>query len=101
MHPSESMKAVIGGKRYSVTTATLLAGNDYWDGHNYERGGTNCFLYRAKKGSYFAVHLTQWEGEHDNIEPLSEAEAKELYESLRVKRLEYEEAFPGSVAEEA
>jgi hypothetical protein len=101
MHPPDSMSAVIGGKRYKVETSTLLAGDDYWDGHNFERHGTNQFLYRTPKGSYFAVHLTQWQGQSDNIEPLSEAEAKDRYESLREKNVEYEQAFPGSVAEEA
>ena len=101
MHPPEDMQAVIEGKRYKVTGSTLLAGDDFWDGHNHERHGRNQFLYRTKKGNFFAIHLTQWQGENDSIEPLSEQEAKELYESLREKRVEYEDAFPGSVAEEA
>ncbi len=101
MHPPKSMQAVIHGRRYKVETATLLAGNDYWDGHNFERQGRNSFLYRTKNGNFFAVYLTQWQGETDTIEPLTEHEAKELYESLREKRVEYEEAFPGSKAEDA
>lgn len=101
MQVQESMSQVIEGKRYSVKGATLLAGDDYWDGHNFERSGTNCFLYRGKGGSYFAVHLTQWEGSRDQIEALTEDEAKDLYESLSEKRVEYEEAFPGSVVPDA
>jgi len=87
--------------RYDTTTATLLAGNDYWDGHNYERGGTNTFLYRTRRGRYFAFHRTQWEGRHDYIEPLSEDQAIRLYEELREKRVEFEEAFPGVAIEDA
>jgi hypothetical protein len=95
------MTAVIGGKRYSVKTAILLAGNDHWDGHNFERSGTNCFLYRTPKGSYFSVHLTQWQGVRDHIEPLSQEEALSLYESLSEQRVEAEDAFPGVKIEEA
>jgi hypothetical protein len=101
MNPPDSLTKIIGGKRYSVAKSTLLAGNDYWDGHNFERRGTNTFLYRTPKGTYFNVNLTQWQGGSDTIEPLSEAEAKKLYESLSEQRVEYEQAFPGSVAEEA
>jgi hypothetical protein len=42
-----------------------------------------------------------WEGERDRIEPLPVAEALELYEQLPVKVMEFEEAFPGEVIEEA
>jgi hypothetical protein len=101
MHAPENMTAVIRGKRYSTKTAALLAGNDYWDGHNFERAGTNAFLYRTPRGAYFRVDLTQWEGQRDNLEPLSEEEALELWETLTEHEVEYEEAFPGHVVEEA
>jgi len=86
--------------RYSTTTATLLAGNDYWDGHNYERGGTNTFLYRTPRGRYFAFRRTLWEGKRDYIEPLTEDDAIRLYEDLREKRVEFEDAFPGVAVQE-
>ncbi len=95
MHPPEKLSQVIDGKKYSVEKATLLAGNDYWDGHNFERSGTNCFLYRTPKGAYFTVNMSQWEGSNTHIEPLTIEEAKELFEQLREKGVEYEEAFPG------
>lgn len=101
MNAPENMERVIRGKRYSTATATLLAGNDYWDGHNYERSGTNTFLYRTPKGNYFKVHLTQWQGDRDSLEPLTQDEALELWENLSVKRLDYEEAFPGMIVEDA
>lgn len=101
MHPPESMTAIVNRKRYSVATATLIAGNDYWDGHNYERHGHNTFLYRTPKGSYFAVHLTQWQGEQDRIEPLTTEEAATLYEQLSERRLEFHEAFPDLKLEDA
>ena len=37
MKAPEHFESVVGGKRYSVATAMLLAGDDYWDGNNYER----------------------------------------------------------------
>ena len=89
------MQQIIDRKRYNTETATLLAGDDYWDGHNFERHGRQCFLYKTSNGSFFAVHLTQWQGELNHIEPLSQDEAVSLYESLREKRVEFEEAFPG------
>lgn len=101
MHPSADLAEVIGGKRYSVKTADLLAGDDFWDGHNFERHGRNTFLYRTPKGAYFAVHLTQWQGERRTLEPLTQDEALTLYESLSEKRIEAEEAFPGVKIEEA
>ncbi|MDD5510937.1 MAG: hypothetical protein PHI12_09005 [Dehalococcoidales bacterium] len=103
MNP-RTMTAIIDSKRYNTETATLISGNDYWDGHNYERHGRNTFLYRTAKGAYFAVHQTCWQGENDSIEPLSEDEAVKLYESHDRGgdcRLSFEDAFPGIQIEEA
>jgi hypothetical protein len=103
MQPPEKFRAILDGKRYSTATATLLAGNNWWDGHNYERSGTNQFLYRTPKGAYFFVHLSQWQGAHNSIAPCTEEEAREFYESLpeHVQVVDYEEAFPDAVIEEA
>ena len=101
MKPPENMTAVVGGKRYSVKTATLLAGDDYNDGHNWERRGRNTFLYRTARGIYFAVYLTQWQGERNAIKPLSVDEALTLYETLSEQRVIAEDAFPGVKIEEA
>jgi hypothetical protein len=90
-----SMTEIIDGKRYSTDTAALLAGDDYWDGRNFERSGTNCFLYKTPKGSYFTLSLTRWEGQCDTILPCDTVEARELFEGMRNKRVSYEEAFPG------
>jgi hypothetical protein len=101
MHPEKTMSKVIGGKRYSVATATLLASDEYWDGRNFERLGRNTFLYRTRGGAYFRVDLTQWQGERDAIVSLSREEAKELYEELPEKEVEHEEAFGVTVEEAA
>lgn len=97
-----SMSTVINRKRYSTDSATLIAGDDYWDGHNFERHGRQTYLYRTAKGAYFTVHLTQWQGEQDNIAPVSEDEAVSLYEgALTEHRVPYTEAFPTVKVEDA
>jgi len=45
--------------------------------------------------------LTQWEGQRDSLEPLTQDEALELWEELSEKRLDYEKAFPGLTVEDA
>ena len=96
----QNMNEIVGGKRYRTATATLIAGNDYWDGNNWERGGRNTWLLRTPKGAFFLQHQTQWQGEQDRIEPITVEEAKEWYERLTEHRAEYAEAF-GEEAEEA
>jgi len=100
MHP-QKMVEVIEGLRYDTTKATLIAGDDYWDGHNFERRGRNQFLYRTPKGNYFVLHRSQWEGEGDRIEPVTESAAQEMWEQLSERRVTFEEAFPGVKVEEA
>jgi len=96
-----SMQAIVNRRRYDTDTATLLAGDDYWDGHNWERGGRQTFLYRTPKGAYFACYLTSWQGERDSLRPLDVDEAIALYENLPERRLEFEDAFPGVELEDA
>jgi hypothetical protein len=87
------MQQIINGMRYDTETAELIASDRYWDGANYERRGRNVYLYRTRKGRYFAFRTTLWQGEHDRIEPLTPADARRLYESLPVKHLPYEALF--------
>jgi len=103
MRPLE-VSQVIGGRRYSTATATLLAGDDYWDGHNFERQGTNLFLYRTPRGAYFVQTRTSWEGSRHNdgqLSPVTQDEAIGLFESMREPRVTWEEAFPGVAVEDA
>jgi hypothetical protein len=96
------MIRIVNRKRYSTETAKLIASDSYWDGHNFERHGRNTFLYRAPNGAYFSVNLTQWQGEQDTLSPLTQEEALELYEGpLSEHEVEYAEAFPGVVVEDA
>jgi hypothetical protein len=104
MLPNNEMKMIINRKIYNTATATLLCGNDWWDGSNRERGGTNKFLYRTKKGSYFFQKLSQWQGASDRLEPCNSSEAAEFYSQCQIKgetRISFEEAFPGLEFEEA
>jgi hypothetical protein len=93
MHPNESMSKVIDGKRYNVKTATLIASNEYWDGSNWERHGTNLFLYKTPRGAFFTVYLTQWQGDRDKIEPITREQAIKMYGDLPEQIVEFEEAF--------
>jgi hypothetical protein len=101
MKPPKDMTEVINRKHYSTATSTLLAGNDYWDGSNFERSGRNEYLYRTPNGAYFTVNITQWQGERDTLTPLSEAEAVTLFEILREKRVSFVAAFPGVKVQDA
>ena len=99
---ASSMTAVIGGKRYNTETATEIASDCYWDGHNFERRGRNTFLFKTKNGNYFVQHLTQWQGERDRLEPVTQDEAVSLWEtSLTEHSVEFEIAFPGVAVSEA
>lgn len=98
----DNMERVVDGKRYRVETSTLLADDQYWDGHNHERHGRNNFLYRTPNGRYFLVTLSQWQGEQDTLEPIDEDEARRLFEGeLTEHAVTWEEAFPNATVEEA
>lgn len=109
MKPPENMIRIYDRKRYSVATATLITGDDFWDGHNFERRGRNTWLYRTIGGAYFLVTLTQWQGEQDSLIPVSLEEAITMYEGspnqwgadLTEHRETYAEAFPGVIVEDA
>jgi len=102
MKPPENFTRIIDRKRYSTATATLIASDVYWDGHNMERHGRNTFLYQTPRGAYFTVTLTQWQGEQDNLAPVDIDEAIRLYEgALTEHAVDYGEAFPEVEVEDA
>jgi hypothetical protein len=96
-----TMNEIVNGKRYRTETATLIASDAYWDGHNFERHGRNTFLFRTPRGSYFLQRQTCWEGERDSLEPLDRDEAVMMFESLAEKAVDFEDAFPGITIEDA
>ncbi len=95
------MREVINGIRYDTEKAELIADDCYWDGNNFERHGRNTFLYKTPRGRYFAVRQTLWQGERDYLEPMTPEDARDLFESLPEKHMEFEDAFPGFEVEEA
>lgn len=102
MHPNQNFERIVNRKKYSVATATLIASDEYWDGHNWERNGRNAFLYRTPNGNYFKVSLSQWQDEQDTLTPISQTEAIELYEEeLPEHIVEYSKAFPDVQVEAA
>lgn len=93
----KNMIRIIGRKRYNTQTSLLICGDDYWDGNNYERRGTNTFLFLAGNGDYFFQHLTQWQGSHDTLEVVSQDAALEFYgqcQNWDTCRVDDETAFP-------
>jgi hypothetical protein len=95
-----NISKIIDGIRYDTEKAEVIASNEYWDGHNWERGGRNMHLYKTKKGRFFLGCSTQWQGEIDYIEPLTKEDAMYNFEKLEVQEVTYEKAF-GVEPEEA
>lgn len=96
MKPPKNWIRIVDRKRYSIATATLIAHDAYWDGHNWERSGRNCFLYRTPNGAYFTVNMTMWQGEQDTLTPITQDEAIDLFEhDLSEHEVTYAQAFPG------
>lgn len=89
------MEQIKNGKIYDTKKADLIASDRYWDQSNFHRGGRNKYLYKTKKGNYFLHLETNWQGELDEIETITQQEAVQQYEQLQVKEVEFKEAFPG------
>jgi len=87
------MEQIINGKLYDTSTADLIADDKYWDGHNWDRQGRSKSLFKTKKGNYFMFYETRWQGEKDNIHPISKEEAKQEFENLSEIKQEFEDAF--------
>ena len=102
MRPPENFTRIVDRRRYATKTATLLADDAYWDGHNHERHGRNLFLYRTPRGAYVTVTLTCGQGEQDTLDPVDLDAAIELYEgALSEHHVPYGEAFPTVTVEDA
>lgn len=100
--PKDGHVEIHDQKRYNTATATLIADDCYWDGHNHERHGRNTFLYCTKRGNYFTFSMSQWQSERDTIRPIDIDEAVQLYqESLPNHAIEFEAAFPGVAVSDA
>lgn len=91
---------IIDGVRYDTEKAEIVASNEVWDGHNWERNGRNKHLYKSANGRFFVGYSTLWQGQRCYIEAVSEDTAMQLYEELPEQEIEYEQAF-GIEPEEA
>ena len=91
------MKRIIDRKLYDTDAAVEIASDSYWDGSNLDRGGCNTYLYRTENGAYFVKTTSMWEGEHDDLYPVTRDSAIDLYEGqLRHDQSEsFDKAFPG------
>lgn len=67
---------------------------DYWDGRNMTCGSTGRHLGvgKLRDGRFFLCHGTQWQGERDYAEVVSEKEAKQAVMNANDDRL-YRELF--------
>ena len=102
MKPPIDFTRIFDRKKYSVRASVMIASDDFWDGHNWERQGRNRFLYRTSKGAYFLVTLTRWQNEQDTLKPVTLDEAMNLYETTLTEHdVSYAEAFPGVEVTEA
>jgi len=90
----QNMTLVVAGKRYRTDTATLLAHDEYWNGHAYEQDDHNTFLFRTPNGSFFAQYQTLLPVITGKIVPLDRDEAMSLYHSLYKKEVPFAVAFP-------
>jgi hypothetical protein len=97
----ENMIWVVAGKRYRTDKATLIAHDAYWNGHSWEQGGRNTFLFKTPSGNFFAQYQTLLPVETGKITPLEVDEAVSLYHSLYKKEVPFRVAFPCIKAEDA
>jgi len=91
-------KRIIDGKLYNTESAVLIGTTK-----RHERNWSTRWreLYKTKKGAFFSVHYSQWQGEADDyITVLDESEAKELYEGIDKPKETWRDTF-GSEPEEA
>ena len=84
------LERIVDRKRYKTEGATILADS-----------GRNTWLLRSPGGAYFSQTQTCWQGEQDEIHPLSQDDAIMLYEQMPEPGITFEEAFPGVKIEEA
>ena len=95
------MIKVINRKRYNTATAVIIATNEYKINSPADGLRRTSSLYRTQKGEFFSTHETCFEGEHDSLQPLSEADAIDIYEAMSTCYIKFEDAFPGVEVEDA
>lgn len=94
------MRKLENGKIYDTETAKCIATNNYSSGSEKLDCGRSSSLYRTKRGKFFILYYTAWEGEHSSIDTVTDAEAMEIYGEMHNKTIEIEDAFPDMKFEE-
>lgn len=87
------MKQIINGMVYDTEAAQLIADNKYWDGSNWDRRGRSNSLFKTKKGNFFILFETRWQGERDAITPMTQLQAEGWFEKLPEVKVEFPAAF--------
>ena len=101
------LEQIIHGKRYKTEDATVLASNEGRVGSMYEEhkgSAPNVWLLRTQKGAYFVQYQNRggWGADDDDsICAIMSGEAMEKYRTLPEYEVEWAEAFPGEVLEDA
>jgi len=101
--PGSFKKKYFNRPRYNTQFASLSATNEYWDGYSSMAGG-GCvtLLLREPGGEYYTATINHWQPEREGIEPITQDEAIEFYESpLCEHEVEYSEAFADVEIEDA
>jgi len=93
------MRNLINGKIYDTDKSDVVATNDFSDGTNVHNRGRTSTLYRTKKGQFFTLYETCWQGEQNSIEPISSQEAQEIYSDMYDQKMTIEEAFGDNLEE--
>lgn len=104
MYIPNVFEKIINKTRYSTdpSKSTLVASDIYFDGHNSDRHGRSRELYRTKKGNWFVVTYSMWQGETTTLEPITQEDAIAYYEGpLSTHELDYQTAFPTITIEDA
>lgn len=87
------MKQIINGMVYDTEMAQLIADNKYWDGSNWDRRGRSNSLFKTKKGNFFILFETRWQGERDAITPMTQLQAEGWFEKLPEVKVEFPAVF--------
>lgn len=77
----------------AIGTVEYTSNLDHWDGSNHTCGsvGRHMGIGKLKNGEFYVCHGTQWQGERDTANVITEDEAKSL--ALQHNPDIYEELF--------
>lgn len=89
------IKKEIENKVFCTEKAVIIAHDFFWDGKSFERDGLNHYLYRSAGNEYFMVRLTIYPNEKNDLIPLKQKTAIDIYNLLPKKQIPFRESFQG------